>query len=224
MAAGKFHLGTTSAYFRGMDADRLDGGCHSRDEERANTDRLLDDHVPDAGERTGHNLSVAPNGLAGKPADVAGSIGSLAHGVVPRLAVLPDDQSSNILQVGLEEVVQFGQVRLSLGRRGVLERLERLVCDLDGFAGIFKRHLGACTDDLARCRVCKTTSATQSLAFLTSAVCIPLTVDIEGLAVRRLDMLSVDDARLDQERRVIEPELEGISSAERRRSSSLQTS
>jgi len=131
IAAGKFHL-TWSASI--TNPERLHD---SRDKQGADTDRLLDNHIPSARNGARYNLSIPPNSLTSKPIDITSRIGSFSKSIIPRFPILPNDQSGNILQVLLEQIVHLGEIALSLSWGSVFEGLECFVGNVDGLSGIF---------------------------------------------------------------------------------------
>jgi hypothetical protein len=100
MAAGKFHL------YISFFTSRIWGG-DLRDKQRANTDRLLDNDIPSAINRTRNNLSITPNSLPSEPVDITSSIGSFSNSIVPGFPILPNDQSCDIFQILLEEIMHL---------------------------------------------------------------------------------------------------------------------
>lgn len=146
IAAGKFHLILSAP----INYQVLH---HLRNKQGADTDRLLDNHIPCARNGARYNLSIPPNSLTSKPVDITSRISSFSNSVIPRFPILPNNQSGDILQVLLEQIVHLGEIALSLSWGSVLEGLECLVGYLDGLSGIFQVHLGACTDDLSCCWV-----------------------------------------------------------------------
>jgi hypothetical protein len=147
IAAGKFHLYVSLCLLQLKAAD-------SRNKQGANTDRLLDNNIPSSINRTRNNLSITPNSLPSEPVDITSSISSFSNSIIPRFPILPNDQSCDILQVLLEEIMHFSQVALSLGWGSVAESLEGLVGYFDCFSGILEGHFRACSDDFSCCWVC----------------------------------------------------------------------
>jgi hypothetical protein len=128
---------------------------YSRNKQGANTDRLLDNNIPSSINRTRNNLSITPNSLPSEPVDITSSISSFSNSIIPRFPILPNDQSCDILQVLLEEIMHLSQVALSLGWSCVSESLEGFVGYFDCLSGIFKGHFRACSDDFSCCWVCR---------------------------------------------------------------------
>lgn len=127
--------------------------CNSRNKQSTHPNRLLDHKVPCSRQRARHDLSMCPQRLTLEPIDIAGRIRRLALGIHIALAVLPDDQAGDILQVLLHECIQLGEHGLSLKGGGVAEGFERLMGGFDSSACVLEVHLGAGADDFPCCGV-----------------------------------------------------------------------
>lgn len=137
------------------------------------TDGLLDGKVPGTGHRARNDLAIGPECLGREPGEEGTGISGLGHGIVPGLAVLPNDQTGNVLDRRLVETVKLGEPIGTLNRTGVAESGKRLFGDFDSVTSVLNGHLRTGTDGLARGRVCGMIG--QSYACDTLTIYSPLT-------------------------------------------------
>lgn len=160
---GKGGEGSLGRSLDDRSASDSEGGTHlpgnhssgevPRAKQSNNADGLLDGKVPGTGDRARNDFAVGPESLTRKPGEEGTGISGLGHGVVPRLAVLPNDQSRNVLDRSLVETIELREPIGTLNRGGAAERGKGLFGDFDSMASVLNGHLGAGTDGLTRGRV-----------------------------------------------------------------------